>query len=88
MATSIILNAKTVFTLWDLHSADRIPIPEYWTFGRDSVLTCAPAHLLSGLQWLPDDIYVFDESFEWSVIFTHEHEEQDKIIIVAPSGYI
>jgi hypothetical protein len=69
---TVIARADEVLILWDIHSATRIRIPDYWKFGKDSVLACSPAHLESGLQWLPEDLYIFDETLEWSAILTHE----------------
>lgn len=62
----------TVFVLWDIHSSERIRIPNYWKFSKDAVLKCAPAVLRAGAHLLPEDIYVTNEDRSWLAIFTHE----------------
>lgn len=69
------LAEKTVYVFWDLHSGQKILIPNYWRFPRDAVLKLNYADLLVGAAYLPEDIYIFDETMEWSVIFTHEYDD-------------
>lgn len=67
-----LLNEKRkVFIMWDIHSSDRILIPNYWKFPKTNVLSID--------VWekklkdnLPEDVYVFDNTFSWSIIYTHE----------------
>jgi hypothetical protein len=61
-----------VYAMWDIHSAERIFIPDYWKFPRETVLRADPATLRRGLQYLPEDLYLFDESFAWAGALTHE----------------
>ena len=64
---------KAVQVLWDLHSAERILIEDYWKFPRDAILRLDARDLASGLTYLPEDIYIFDDSLGWSLILTHEY---------------
>jgi hypothetical protein len=66
-------NLGSVYVFWDIHSCERIFIDEYWKFGKDSVLQLDMKILMSGKVHLPEDIYIFDESFDWTLILTHEH---------------
>ena len=71
------LNSKTqIFIMWDIHSCERIMIPNYWKFPK--------SHILHTDVWsetfkskLPEDIYLFDDTFSWTVIFTHEADDQN-----------
>lgn len=70
-ATQILQGKRKIFIMWDIHSCERILIPHYWKYPKTRILF---TH-----QWfdalksdLPEDIYVFDDTFRWSVIFTHE----------------
>lgn len=61
-----------VYVFWDIHSCERIFIKDYWKFDKDAVLKMNMATLLQGEGYLPEDIYIFDESFTWTFIKTHE----------------
>jgi hypothetical protein len=75
---------KSVFVFWDLHSSDLILITDYWKFPRNSVLLLNSEKLLEGIQYLPEDIYIFDESFSWSYINIHEEDcNGDEVILKA-----
>jgi hypothetical protein len=63
-----------VYVFWDLHSAERIPIERYWRFPKPSILELSASDLEAGLAYLPEDIYIFDERLNWSLILTHEFD--------------
>lgn len=62
---------KGIYIMWDIHSKDYIKIPNYWKYPKDSVI-----HLEEWskelVKTMPEDIYVFDDTFNWSAIYTHE----------------
>jgi hypothetical protein len=66
------LDVVSVF--WDQHSAARIPVEDYWKFPKRSVLELSALDLGAGLEYLPEDIYIFDDRLNWSLIFTHEFD--------------
>jgi hypothetical protein len=43
-------------------------------FSKDCMLKLNYETLIDNLNHLPEDIYVFDESLEWTVILTHEDD--------------
>ena len=45
---------------------------DYWKFDKDAVLKMDFEILLDGEEYLPEDIYIFDESMTWTLIKTHE----------------
>lgn len=61
-----------VFVFWDNHSCDRILIPDYWKFPKESCLRMKYGDLCRNKIYLPEDIYIFDNSFQWTIAFTHE----------------
>ncbi len=69
------LAGETVYVLWDLHSEQKILIEDYWKFPREAVLELAYRDLMAGLEYLPEDIYIFDRDYTWSQILTHESWE-------------
>lgn len=64
-------NKKNIYIMWDLHSADRIFIPNYWKHPKECVLF-VETWSEDLYEELPEDIYIFDDTFTWSAIFTHE----------------
>lgn len=59
--------------LWDIHTAERIFIEDYWKFGKNNVLKLEFAELMNNLHYLPDDIYILDENYAWTIALTHEY---------------
>lgn len=72
---------KNVLVFWDIHSKDRILIPDYWKFGKDHVLKLKFDSLIDNLKYLPEDLYIFDESLEWTIVLTHEDNNGERICI-------
>lgn len=61
-----------VYVFWDIHSCERILIPDYWKFEKNAALKLSFPDLLEGLSFLPEDIYICNEDLEWTLILTHE----------------
>lgn len=68
-----LLGFERLLIMWDLHSSDRIRIPDYWKFGKTSVLVASSAIAYEGRAFLPEDLYLFDYSYRWVGILTHEY---------------
>lgn len=64
---------NNIYVFWDIHSCEKILIKDYWKFDKDVVLKMNIKTLLLGDNYLPEDIYIFDESFSWTLIKTHEY---------------
>lgn len=73
-AEAYIKRFTKVLVLWDIHSKERILMPDIWKFKKDAVLSVDSVLLLQGLAFLPEDVYIFDRSFEWTAILTHEED--------------
>lgn len=71
-------NVEKIYVFWDMHSQDRIFIPNYWKYPKEAILEMSCKEFLDNMNNFPEDIYVVDETFEWSVIFTHETDVQQK----------
>ena len=67
---------RRIIIMWDIHSSERIFIPDYWKFPKAEVL-CTDAWSETFKNDLPEDVYVFDDTFSWSVIYTHETDLKD-----------
>ena len=65
-------NIDGVYVFWDIHSCERIFVQNYWKFDKDAILYLKFETLLYGQDFLPEDIYIFDESMTWTLIKTHE----------------
>lgn len=69
---------NTIYCFWDIHSKDRILIPNYWKYPKHSVLKMTPQEFFIHMKSFPEDIYITDDTFEWSIAFTHEEDAQQK----------
>jgi hypothetical protein len=84
--TNTLIEKEKVYVMWDVHSCERINVAaynksgnkRYWLFDRDDVLQTVPSNLLEGLNFLPEDIYIFDDTFEWSLCLTHETDLKNR----------
>jgi hypothetical protein len=76
-ADQFLQKKRTMFIMWDIHSSERILIPNYWKFPKTKIL-CVDEWIETFKHNLPEDIYVFDDTFTWSVIFTHETNKKDE----------
>ena len=61
-----------VYVLWDIQTCERIFIKDYWKFGKETVLKLKFKTLLDNYGYLPEDIYIFDDTFSWTLILTQE----------------
>lgn len=76
-AEQFLQEKRRIFIMWDIHSCERILIPNYWKFPKTNVIF-TDAWTESFKHNLPEDVYVFDDTFRWSVIFTHETDEKEE----------
>jgi hypothetical protein len=67
-----------VYVFWDIHSKEKIFIEDYWKFGKDTVLLMKSEILLKGLEYLPEDIYIFDRNMAWTIALTHEYDNEHR----------
>ncbi len=69
---------REVLVLWDLHPDRRVAVQNYWKFQKDDVLSLDYNLLLRNLRHLPEDIYIFDRSFGWTLVLTHEYVDDER----------
>jgi hypothetical protein len=73
----------TVYVLADDHSRDRVINDPLWPYPPYSVISLPPTLLIQLLHALQRDLYVFDSTFGWTLIMTHEHDTKRRICIAA-----
>lgn len=66
------------FIMWDINSKDYIYTPNYWKYPKEAVLKVSREDYEKIKDTLPEDIYIFDESFTWSIVLTHETGYDDE----------
>ena len=76
-ADQFLKGKRSLLIMWDIHSCERIFIPHYWKFPKTRIL-CTDDWTDSFKHNLPEDVYVFDSTISWSVIFTHETDEKEE----------
>ncbi|MGN0487189.1 MAG: hypothetical protein ACI4GB_08135 [Acutalibacteraceae bacterium] len=67
-----IQNKDEFYVMWDIHSCERILIPNYWKYPKEAVLLVHSSEFNKIVHSLPEDIYLFDKKFTWCIAFTHE----------------
>lgn len=78
----LIKRFKVFYVFWDIHSCENILIPNYWKYPKDSVLKLDYFEFCSIKNDLPEDIYVFDDSFLWCIAFTHEQYKEQQFCVL------
>jgi hypothetical protein len=74
-----VVRHSEVLVMADDHSRDRIPDAPLWPYAPYSVARFEPQCLLTSLESLPEDIYVFDSSVSWTLVRTHEDDGRRRI---------
>lgn len=67
-----IKNMEFIYIFWDIHTNDRIFIPDYWKYPKEAFLKMKYNEFVRDINTFPEDIYVVNDTFEWSIAFTHE----------------
>lgn len=89
--TDMLLKKTSVYVMWDIHSCERINtegykklfgVNRYWLYDKDNILLIKPSILIEGLKLLPEDIYIFDDTFEWSLCYTHELDSKNRDLLI------
>jgi hypothetical protein len=75
-------NLGPSYSLWDLHSAEKIVAPNYWKFPRDAVLHGGAADIYDARAILPKDLYIIREDCRVCLILTHEDGPDGVAIIL------
>ena len=81
-----VAGVEVVDLMWDPPTEGRHPHSCVGPFGADAVVRCRVEDLERGVEWLPEDLYVFDETFTWSAIFTRASDVDGSILLVATSS--
>jgi hypothetical protein len=71
----------SVYVMWDLHSVERVLIPDDFRFPRGTVMNASPGVIQRGLEYLPEDLYLFDSSYSWAGALTHEYVEDARFCL-------
>ncbi len=61
-----------VYIMWDLHSDKKVWVENYFRFPKEAILVVPGRRVPEFLPLLPDDLYFFDDSLDWTVALTHE----------------
>ena len=73
---------KQVLIFWDNNSKDRIYIKDYWKFGKKTMVRVAYNLFLDHAHFFPEDVYLTDETLQWTIVFTHEDDINNRRLIM------
>lgn len=65
-------NMKEIYVTWDTLENVIIYDPDYWKYPPESILKIQVHEFFELLPTFPEDIYIFDETLEWTIVLTHE----------------
>jgi hypothetical protein len=86
-AASIASRNHVVYAMWDLKkpilAAFEDLMKPYWEIPDNAILRTTYGDLADNLESLPPDVYIFDDSFNWTVIFTHETDQSGEQLCLA-----
>ncbi|MEK8127514.1 hypothetical protein WMW72_06250 [Paenibacillus filicis] len=73
------INTDNVLLFWDHYI-----YKEIMDLGRNELFCCPKKFLINNTSAFPQDFYVFDETFTWVILITHEQQNQkgDKGFII------
>ena len=79
-----------IYIFWDIHSCERIPIPDYWKYPIDCLMCMTYDEYQEHKHVLPEDVYIFDETFSWTIAYTHEDIEGEQycLFVETDSRYV
>lgn len=78
-----------IYAMWDIHTSEHIRVEGYWRFPKESVLVSRPpAGVQNGQAFLPDDLYLFDDSFAWVAATTHDEIDRKRYCLWAGGPFI
>ena len=75
-----LVDKERVYVLWDIHSKDRILVPDYWKYPKECVLQIIGGVEPAIIDTFPEDVYFFDDSLSWTIALTHEELKPKKRI--------
>ena len=78
-----ITKMNEVYALWDIHSSEKILIENYWKFKKDDIVKLKGDTLIEKLHLFPEDLYVFDNTYGWVMVFTHEYFDNKRYCLEA-----
>ncbi|MBR2224109.1 MAG: hypothetical protein IJ973_07255, partial [Christensenellaceae bacterium] len=70
----ILSNKCEFYVMWDILSSEQICVPDYYKYPMESCLKLSFQEYLKKTNTFPEDIYLFDDTFTWCVILTHEDD--------------
>ena len=73
---------KQVLIFWDNSSKDRIYIKDYWKFGKKTMVRVDYNLFLDHANFFPEDVYLTDETLQWTIVFTHEDDINNRRLIM------
>ena len=73
---------KQILIFWDNNSKDRIYIKDYWKFGKKTMVRVDYNLFLDHAHFFPEDVYLTDETLQWTIVFTHEDDINHRRLIM------
>ena len=79
---NLLKSYENFYAFWDIHSCEKIVIPNYWKFPKSAVVNLTYLDFSARIDDFPEDIYFFDETYSWSVVLTHEYIAKERFCYI------
>ena len=79
---NLLKSYENFYAFWDIHSCEKIVIPNYWKFPKSAVVNLTYLDFSARIDDFPEDIYFFDETYSWSVVLTHEYITKERFCYI------
>ena len=76
-----VMQFTEIFVMADDHSRQKVMGAPLWPYPPYSVVNFKPQIFLNALVALPEDLYIFDSSVSWTLVLTHEYNDEKRICL-------
>ena len=70
----VLSNKDKFYVMWDVLSSEQIHITNYYKYPQHACIKLSFEEFSEKASTFPDDIYLFDDTFTWCIIMTHEDD--------------
>jgi hypothetical protein len=67
-----------IYIFCDIHSCEKILLRDYWKYPKEAILKMNYEEFIHIKTQLPEDIYIFNLDYKWTIVLTHEYFEMIK----------
>lgn len=70
---------SAIYIMWDIHSCENIFVENYWKYPKEAIIQLEADEFEKYMDTFPEDVYIFDSMFDWTISLTHEFVDNDRV---------